>query len=75
MYETLILIAFVLLKNDIKHQKIFFESFSYTKKFKKMGKRLLKMCKKLSNLRNTKIQKQTNLSIFCKSNDELNNIS
>ena len=33
------------------------------------------MCKKLINLQNTKTQKQTNLSIFCKSNDELNNIS
>ena len=32
------------------------------------------MCKKLTNLQNTKIQKITYLSIFYKSNKEFNNI-
>ena len=32
------------------------------------------MCKKLTNPQNTKTQKQTNLSTFCKSNNDLINI-
>ena len=46
------------------------------KKMKKKNnrKKLLKIIKKLTNPQNTKIQKQTNLLIFCKSYNEFNTI-
>ena len=40
----------------------------------KNGKTLLKIWKKFTITQNTKTQKQTNFSIFCKLNNELNNI-
>ena len=56
-----------------KTQTIFLNVSLKTKNWKDR-KKILKICKKLTNLQNTKTLKQTNLSVFCKSNYELNNI-
>ena len=73
--ETLLLIAFILTINGINHHEVEIKKFFLKQKIEKNRKKLFKICKKLTNPQNTKSQKQTNLSIFCKSNNELNNIS
>ena len=71
--ETLILIAFVLIRYGIKHQKIV-KKVSFKIKNWKKWKKILKIGKKLTNQQNTKTEKQTNLSILCKSSNEFNTI-
>ena len=51
-----------------------FKKLLLKQEIEKVGKKILKICKKITNLQNTKIEKQTNLSVFCKLNNELNNI-
>ena len=46
--------------------------FLLKQKIEKIEKSYLKICKNLTNPQNTKTQTQTNISIFCKSNNELN---
>ena len=61
--ETLIIIAFVSIRNDIKHQKNFLKVSLKTKNLKNM-KILLKICQKLIDLQNkTKKNAKTNQSI------------
>ena len=73
--ETLILIAFALIQCKIiwNTKNIYKKNSLRTKKWSNR-KQLLKICSKLTNLLNTKTEKQTCLQIFCNSNNELINI-
>ena len=60
----MILIIFALIRNYIKHEKMLKKVSLKTKNWNNR-KKILKMCKKLTNPKTQKTQKQTNLSIFC----------